>query len=152
MTHAMSRTSNVRRARPALLLVLLATVGLALSSCSSADETANFTDLNQVRASIGLPDLVRVPELDAKAVAQAQRMADRGSIFHSEQLDSGVSAGWVAIGENVALAGSVQDAQIALEASPPHYANMTNPAYSEVGVGVVTQNGIVYVAQVFVGR
>jgi uncharacterized protein YkwD len=152
MSEVMSSSSTSRRARPALVVLLLAVVGLSLAACTGSDETTNVTEINEVRASVGLPELVRVPELDVKARAQADRMARRGSIFHSNSLDSGVSGGWAAIGENVAMAGSVHDAQVALEASPGHYANMTNPAYNQVGVGVVVRNGVVYVAQVFVGR
>ena len=152
MSQAMSRPTAPRRPRPALLVVLTALIGLSLAACTGEQESTNLIDLNQVRASAGLSELVRTPELDAKAEAQAGRMAQRSTIFHSSNLASGVSPGWTAIGENVALAGSVQEAQIALEASPPHYANMTNAAYVEVGIGVVERNGITYVVQVFVGR
>ncbi|TPW11430.1 MAG: cysteine-rich secretory family protein [Acidimicrobiaceae bacterium] len=152
MSQPMSSPADVRRTRPAFVAVLLVALGLALAACSNGDESTVATDINEVRASLGLSELVRVPELDVKAEAQAERMANRGTIFHSNNLASGVSDGWASIGENVALAGSAQDAQIALEASPGHYANMTNPAYTQVGLGVVSRNGVVYVVQVFVGR
>lgn len=152
MSQPMSSSADARRARPAFVAVLLVALGLALAACSNGEESTVATDINEVRASLGLSELVRVPELDVKAEAQAERMANRGTIFHSNNLASGVSAGWASIGENVALAGSAQDAQIALEASPGHYANMTNPAYTQVGLGVVSRNGVVYVVQVFVGR
>lgn len=152
MSQVMPSSYDVRRARPWFVVLLLAIVGLALTSCNSEQETSNLADLNEVRSNVALPELVRSAELDIKAEAQAERMANRGTIFHSKSLQSGVSAGWTAIGENVALAGSVTEAQTALEASPGHYANMTNPVYNHVGIGVVARNGVVYVAQVFVGR
>ena len=130
----------------------MALLGIALTACGPSPEDTNLADINEVRASVGLGELVRSPELDVKAKAQADRMARRGTIFHSNNLASGVSNGWSAIGENVALAGSVDDAQRALEASPGHYANMVNPAYNQVGIGVTVRNGITYVVQVFVGR
>lgn len=145
-------TAAGRRPRPAILMMLLAVVGIALSACGPTPEGTNLADLNKVRAAVGLGELVRTPELDAKAKAQADRMASQGTIFHSENLASGVSAGWQAIGENVALAGSVADAQRALEASPGHYANMVNPGFNQVGIGVTVSNGITYVVQVFVSR
>jgi uncharacterized protein YkwD len=142
-----------RRSRPVMVVVLTALLGLALISCTSAEDVAtNQTAVNTLRASVGLPELTRVPELDAKAQAQADRMAKRGNIYHSKNLASGVTDGWSSIGENVAMAGSVQDAQAALEASPDHYANMTNAASNQVGIGVVSNNGVVYVVQVFVSR
>jgi uncharacterized protein YkwD len=142
-----------RRSRPMVAVLLTALLGFALISCTSAEDVAtNQTAINNLRASVGLPELTRVPELDAKAQAQADRMAKRGGIYHSKNLASGVSDGWSSIGENVAMAGSIADAQAALEASPDHYANMTNAAYNQVGIGVVSNNGVVYVVQVFVSR
>lgn len=144
--------SGGRRARPAILMLLLAMIGLAVTACGPSAESTNLTDLNEVRAAVGLGELVRTPELDAKAKAQADRMAKRSTIFHSSNLASGVPEGWSSIGENVALAGSVEEAQRALEASPGHYANMVNPIFNEVGIGVTVRNGITYVVQVFVSR
>ena len=141
-----------RRSRPALIVVLMTLLGVALTACGPTPESTNLTDLNEVRAATGVVELVRTPELDAKAKAQADRMARRGTIFHSSNLASGVSAGWSSIGENVALAGSVDDAQRALEASPGHYANMVSPAFNQVGIGVTVRNGVTYVVQVFVSR
>lgn len=152
MNQAMKDKLTTRRKRSAKVLAMLAIVGLTLGACTGTEETSNLTDLNEVRASAGLSELVQVADLNIKAEAQAERMANRGTIFHSQNLAAGVGAGWSTIGENVALAGSVSEAQIALEASPSHYANMTNPAYNQVGLGVVSRNGIVYVVQVFVGR
>ncbi len=140
------------RSRSALVVVLMALLGIALTACGPSAEDTNQADLNAVRAAVGLGELARSPELDVKAKAQADLMARQGTIFHSANLASGVSGGWSAIGENVALAGSVDDAQRALEASPGHYANMVNPSYNHVGIGVTVRDGITYVVQVFVSR
>ena len=152
MTGHFEPIRRTRRTRAASLLVVLAFVGVALTGCQSAADQTNVTDLNEVRATVVLPELVRSAELDVKARAQANRMARSGTIFHSTNLAAGVPGGWSSIGENVAMAGSVDQAQAALEASPPHYTNMTNGAFNQVGVGVVIRNGVVYVVQVFVGR
>ncbi len=141
-----------RRSRPAVLALVASVLILALTACMPSADSTNLTDLNEVRAANGLPELVRTPELDAKAKAQADRMAKRSTIFHSNNLASGVPEGWQQIGENVALAGSVDEAQRALEASAPHYANMVNPAFNQVGIGVTVRNGVTYVVQVFVSR
>jgi uncharacterized protein YkwD len=50
------------------------------------------------------------------------------------------------------MAGTLEDAQRALERSSPHLRNMLNRSFNEIGVGVTVRNGRVYVVQVFVGR
>jgi uncharacterized protein YkwD len=143
----------LRRTRPLVAVLVTGLLGLALMSCTNPEgAAANQAAVNTLRANLGLSELSRSPELDAKAEAQADRMAKSGSIYHSKNLAAGVSGGWTSIGENVAMAGSVDAAQAALEASPDHYANMTNPAFNQVGIGVVDRDGVTYVVQVFVSR
>ena len=127
-------------------------LSLLLSACSPELEDRDFAMVNDLRASVGVGQLARSGQLNTKAQKQADKMAKAGSIFHSKSLSSGVSAGWSNIGENVAMAGSIEDAQHALENSPGHYENMTNGDYTEMGVGVTVKDGTVYVVQVFVAR
>lgn len=143
--------ARVRRRRPALAVLAVAVAGLAFSACGPSPEDTDVASINALRTSVALPELARSAELDVKAEKQAQRMANAGTIFHSKNLTGGISPGWTYVGENVAMAGSIEAAQAALEASPPHYENMTGP-FTEVGVGVVARNGTVYVVQVFVQR
>jgi uncharacterized protein YkwD len=79
--------------------------------------------VNQLRAGNGVPQLPRAYELDLKAQAQAQ-----------------------------AMAGTIAQAEAALEASPPHRENLLNPYFTEMGIGAVQRGNLVYVAQVFVQR
>ena len=146
----MRTTASTRR--PLLAAAAFVLLSIAGTGCLPSKESDNATVVNSLRAAVALPALARSAELDAKAKAQADQMAAHGYIFHSADLAAGVPAGWGAIGENVAVAGSVEAAQAALEASPPHYANLTNPVFNELGVGVTELNGVVYVVQVFVGR
>ena len=53
------------------------------------------------------------------------------------------------VGENVAYAGSVDQAQQGLMHSPPHRENLLNPAYNVAGFGVVRSGFSLYVAQDF---
>jgi len=150
---ASSGRNLVRRRRSTLLAVSVALVaGMFLSACNPELENRDYSMVNSLRSSVGVGELSRSGELNTKAQKQADRMAAKGTIFHSKSLSSGVSAGWSRIGENVAMAGSIEDAQKALENSPPHYENMTNGAFTEMGVGVTVKNGTVYVVQVFVSR
>jgi uncharacterized protein YkwD len=137
--------------RSAVLVVLLGLVVAVAAGCDTQKANTDFAMVNEVRTSHGLAPLARSAELDAKARAHAARMASRGQLFHSK-LSSGVPRGWKALGENVSYAHSIEGAQQALEESPPHLANMLNPAFNQIGVGVVVANGLTYVAQVFVSR
>ncbi|MGD9705218.1 MAG: CAP domain-containing protein [Acidimicrobiia bacterium] len=141
-----------QRTRVFGVLAAVLVAALALGACSPAAEDQDYAMVNALRGSYGLGGLGRSGELDAKARAQADRMAKRGTIYHSTNLAAGVSPGWRLIGENVAVAGSIEQAQSALEASPGHLANMVNGEFTEVGIGVTASNGRVYVVQVFVGR
>ena len=140
------------RTRPFGLLAIVVVAIFALVACNPQAEDQDFAMVNSLRARSGVPGLARSAELNAKARAQADRMASRGRIYHSSNLASGVSPGWRVIGENVAVAGSIEQAQSALEASPGHLANMVNSQFTEVGIGVTVSKGRVYVVQVFVGR
>ena len=140
------------RTRPFSVLAIVVVAIFALVACNPQAEDQDFAMLNSLRARSGVPALGRSAELNAKARAQADRMAERGRIYHSSNLAAGVSPGWRVIGENVAVAGSIEQAQTALEQSAGHLANMVNPQFTEVGVGVTVSRGRVYVVQVFVGR
>ena len=136
-----------------LLLVVMGVLAV-LAACTPVNQMAtdDATMVNQLRAANQLPQLPRSLELDQKAQAQAQAMANAGQIFHSTNLPGGVSPGWQLIGENVAMAGSVTAAEAALEASPPHRENLLNGSYTEMGIGAVQAGRYVFVCQVFVQR
>ena len=141
-----------QRARPLTLLAAVVVAVFVLAACNPHAEDQDFAVVNSLRARSGVGQLGRSAELNSKARAHADRMANRGRIYHSSNLASGVSAGWRIIGENVAVAGSIEQAQAALEQSAGHLANMVNPQFTEMGVGVTVSRGRVYVVQVFVGR
>lgn len=145
-------SSRPRTARTVGFAAVALALTMLLSACSPELADRDFAMVNELRASVGVGQLSRSGELNTKAQKQADRMANAGTIFHSKSLSSGVSSGWRNIGENVAMAGSVEDAQQALVNSSGHYANMTNGVYTEMGVGVTVRNGTVYLVQVFVAR
>ncbi|MGH7358549.1 MAG: CAP domain-containing protein, partial [Candidatus Rokuibacteriota bacterium] len=81
----------------------------------------------------------------------AQHMASGGcggGICHSN-LSDGVSGDWRRLGENVGRGPSVDAIHQALVNSPGHYANLVDPGFRLVGVGVLNINGTLWVAQVF---
>lgn len=110
-----------------------------------------FALVNQERAAVGLPALGYDSGLASLARAQSGRIAAAGSLFHQD-LSAVLGQGWSTGGENVAYGPSASWVHSALVNSWSHYANMTNPAFTNLGIGVVvTDDGQVWVAQVFGG-
>ncbi len=142
----------MRRILVALLVALTATVVLGTAPRAQASDRgaeADFANrVNQVRAAHGLGGVATHSVLTAKAEAWAQHMADSGCLCHSN-LPDGVTVGWRKLGENIGRGPSVTSIHTALVNSPPHYANMVDPAFHWIGVGVAYGNGQMYVAEVF---
>jgi uncharacterized protein YkwD len=135
------------KARAAALVV---TVVIALLAACTPQEKDAFIRTNEIRAGRGVAPLAWNEAVYAKAVAWSNHMADEGKLSHST-LAEGVPAGWRRIGENVAQAGSVAEAMRTLEASAPHLANILNPGFTSVAIGIVERDGRFWVTQVFVG-
>jgi uncharacterized protein YkwD len=139
----------MRRSRRLLVLLAGLVVVLLSAACSPAETTA-FKAVNQLRDDNGLRWLDWNDAVHPKAQAWSEHMADEGELSHSTLAD-GVPAGWHALGENVAVAATVEQAMTALEQSPPHRANLLNGAFTSVAIGVVERDGRVWVTEVFVG-
>ena len=136
-------------------LVTFAAAGLLVGGMAQSAEAADpgaesqFLSLtNSLRASKGLPALSTNSTLVAKARNWSASQAAAGGISHSN-LASGAPSNWIRLGENVGKGPSVQSIHNALVASPGHYANLVDPGFQYVGMGVVNSNGTLYVTQVF---
>ena len=132
------------------LVALLVTVAIAVLGACTPQEADAFARTNAIRTGKAVPALSWNEAAYAKAVAWSNHMADEGRLSHSNLAD-GIPAGWHRLGENVAYAGTVEKAMAALAGSAPHMANMLNPGFTSVAVGVVERGGRVWVTQVFVG-
>lgn len=75
-------------------------------------------------------------------------MARTNVLAHNPSYTTQVT-NWRALAENVAYNGSEAAAHTALMASPGHRANILNDTYTQVGIGVATGHGRVWVTQVF---
>ncbi len=65
---------------------------------------------------------------------------------------TGAPADWTKAGENVGRGGTVDAVWDAFMASPSHAANVLDPAFTRIGVGVVrTPDGVLYTAHRFAG-
>ena len=115
------------------------------------DATAFLAELDDLRTSRGLVPLVRRPELDTRAQAWAERMANDGDLRHSELIYEVVAGPFTAAGENVGYGPAVEVIFDALEASPGHLDNMVNPEFTSVGIGVVWVGDVLWTAHLFAG-
>lgn len=134
----------------ALTLIGSLTAGDAPEAAASAgDESTFVAALNDVRRDAGLPPFTVNVELSNLSRAHAQVMADAGEIFHASPISAGYSGPWSKIGENVGVGANVAVLVDAFVASPGHYANIIDPAFTEIGVGVVWKDSALYTTHRF---
>lgn len=105
--------------------------------------------VNNLRATVGAPPLASNAALAGVARNWSARLDWPSAFYHNPNVGSQIPPGWSTWGENLAVAPSIESAFNALVNSPGHYANMTNPTFNSIGIGVVIKNGSVYVTQVF---
>jgi len=150
------RAAPRRLLTTALFVVLAVLLPLGPASQRSADaalasaESQLVSLTNSARARAGLPALRTSSTLTAVARKWSDRMAASGTLGHNPSLGSQVS-GWRRIAENVGMAGSVARVQELFMGSSGHRANILNPAYDRVGVGVTrTSSGTYWVTVDFI--
>ena len=136
-----------------LALGLILAIGVAFFPASAqadtvSDEATFVAKINDLRASKGLPALQVNDNLVAKARGWAGTMAAAGKIWHST-LSDGITADWQKLGENVGMGGSVDGLHNAFVASPHHYENLVDPAFTQVGIGIVMNGSTMFVAEEF---
>ena len=112
---------------------------------------------NRERAKAGLPPLQADDGLTKAARAHAAAMAAQQKLSHQlsgepslvHRLAANTKTHLDQSGENVAFAGSVDQAQDSLMHSPPHRANLLNAGYNVAGFSVVRRGSLLYVTQDF---
>jgi hypothetical protein len=125
----------------------------------SSAEQAIFRLLNQERHSRGLSTLVSDERLQRAARKHSALMASLGEVDHqvdgelklSLRLDEQLIR-FDASGENVARTSTPERAHVALMNSPGHRANILDPDFNSVGIGVVNTPDGIYVTQDFAHR
>jgi len=140
------------------LLLLAALLGLAVlgagrtgtdetaaqqNPAGNPQESALFNLLNQDRIRQGLKPLAFDAHLQAAAREHSQLMAQHGALSHQFANEPGLSQRMAAAGarfdaaaENVAEAPSAEQANEEFMASPGHRANIMDPRYTDVGIGM----------------
>jgi uncharacterized protein YkwD len=112
---------------------------------------------NQDRAQAGAPRLTLDAGLSKAARAHAEKMFAARQLSHQFEGEPSLPQRLAVVahtpldqeGENVALDFDPAQAEQHLMLSPPHRANLLNPAYNVVGLGVVRSGDRLYIVQDF---
>jgi hypothetical protein len=115
---------------------------------------------NEERTRRGIPPLTLAADASAAARAYCLLMAETKRIEHIDVYGRGPGRRLAearlrvaAYGENIACHRSPTEAHYAFMRSPPHRANLLDPSYREMGVGVfVDRRGDVWVTELFLTR
>jgi uncharacterized protein YkwD len=128
--------------------------GTAAASAARVDsvrlngfEAKLVADINAARRNAGLRTLVVVPGATDVARRWSWRMAGGEQLWHNpsivRDMEKAGSSAWGMLAENVGYGGSEDPQSLfrAYMASPPHRANILDPAVRYLGVGVVERQG-----------
>lgn len=130
----------------ALVLLLLATSGPALASGDPA--AALRAHVNAERSARGLAPLASAADLRSVALDHSRSMAASGDLHHNPSLGSDVT-NWRVVAENVGVGADPDDLHREFMQSSTHAANILDGRVTQVGVGVVRADGLLWVTQVF---
>ena len=139
-----------------LLVLVVAVLVAGMSSPAHADDVPRrdrlLQILNKARRNHGLPVFRLKIALSHTAWEHSRRMARRGDCFHTANLYDAVRSyrpsTW---GENVGAAGTVGRVKRLWLRSEGHRANVLNPRFRRIGIGVVRARGLVWVTAIFYG-
>jgi hypothetical protein len=141
----------------AVILLLTAAYAIQVGPSIGSAEERIFTELNHERASHGLSPLAWNRHAANAARAHARLLAENGKLSHQflgeatlpERLGA-TGARFTVAAENVARTEYIEDVHLALMGSSGHRANILNTSYNAVGIGVVEDQGRIYVTQDFI--
>jgi uncharacterized protein YkwD len=148
---ARGRSRTGRAARILTTVTLCVGVALPTTAASAATPTPAATfiaDINASRAARHLHALKPASDLTAVALAWAKTMAKHKGLSHNPKLPTVVQH-WQGLAENVGMGQTVPQLHYAFMHSPPHKANILNPSYTQIGIGVVVVGHEVYVVEDF---
>jgi len=144
--------SRANRRRAAQLAAIAVAAALLLGACTSGDEDHAVDLVNNARRANGRAALATNVSLTITAQAWSQHMAETQKLVHRTRLSEGAPVGWRKLGENIAYASSVDGIQTAFMNSAGHKANILDPAFNNVGIGITRDaNGRYWETQEFAG-
>ena len=128
-----------------------------LCASDTQAEEQLFQLSNQARREAGAPPLALDAGLSRAALAHARAMLEARQLSHqfdgepslAQRLASATGFALDAAAENVALDYNPEQGHQHLMLSPPHRANLLNPAYNVIGLGVVRSADQLYIVEDF---
>lgn len=144
-------------ARFTALILLLALLGVvapptgaqAASGSGALDAEREFiARINIERAKLGVGAVTQRGDVTLVARRWSAAMAQQGRITHNPDFSTQIT-GWSRVSENVGVGPSVESIHGALMDSEGHRRNILDGRVMDVGVGVVTSGGRVWVTQNF---
>src|SRR5579864_7344890 len=140
----------------AFIFLLAAAQASQAGPSISSGEKRVFEELNHERVSHGLSALQWDDHAAGAARAHAQLLAENGKLSHQFPGETSLperigvtGARFTVSAENVARTEFLEDIHPALMSSSGHRANILSTSYNAVGIGVVEENGRIYVTQDF---
>jgi uncharacterized protein YkwD len=123
----------------------------------SQDEQQLLALANEARKQAGAPPLTlnsglsQAARIHAQAMLEAQQLSHQfaGELTLPQRLAATTALQLDQEGENVALDYDAEHGHEHLMLSPPHRANLLNPAFNVVGLGVVRSGDRLYIVQDF---
>src|SRR5258708_8573702 len=141
---------------------LLIALILALESPAQAPVTPDnpeqqvFQQLLEARQKAGVPAVQWDDHLAEAARFHAKAMADHQELSHQLNNEpylllriAATGARFTVAAENIASVGFAQDAHLGWMLSPGHLANILNPVYTHIGIGIVKRGNQLYIAEDF---
>jgi len=139
-----------------LLFAAVAVNSFSQSATEPAGPQQLLTLINQDRARQGVSALALDDRLSAAALKHSRLMAQSDTLAHQVESEPPLT---VRLGdqnvrsdhdaENIALGGNLADIHLHLMQSPPHRANILNPLFDSVGIGIVSNGDLMYVTEDF---
>lgn len=140
----------------ACLLTFIPLFAAAQNSIDAPSEEQLLALVNRERTKAGVPPLNLDERLTRAARKHSQGMIDQDSLVHQlpgeDPLLLRLTAESVRTdhdGENIALNGDIVSAHTALMESPQHRANVLNPQFNAIGIGVLRSDELIYVTEDF---
>lgn len=137
------------------------TTGGGTAPGAASGEVATMVSLvNQARAQSGLKALSQDSQLTNIAGLKSADLANNNYFSHNSptygspfDMMKKYGVSYLYAGENLAMNQNVQSAENALMNSPDHKANILNPSFTNIGVGITQKSdGSKIYVQMFIGR
>jgi len=138
----------------AALLIAPATTAQTRPMQNEADAKAEtFAAVNTARAAAGITPVTMSIDLSTVALSHTLSMVEANKIFHSVPLWNESDAAGTFVGQNVGTGDNLSSVLDAFIASPPHYAILTDPRFTQLGIGVMwrPESHAIFITERFTG-